>query len=374
MNSLIRLIKKIIPEKAKPLLKQIMAHSIQVPMKWNIQKYGMTGHSIKLEACTMCQLSCVHCPTVEMLQINELAKDSKGYRKEAAMKSTVGWGSLKFSNFKQLIESNPHIRQIELSSFGEIFLNPDLPLMLKHAYERGITLTAQNGVNLNKISDEMIECLVKYKFRNISVSIDGASQKTYSMYRKGGDFDGVLRNIRRINSLKEKYGSKYPKLLWSFIIFEHNEHEILLAKRIARELGMEFSTQLNCFPYYSPVKDKEFVRQHSSQRVATIDELTQKIKKPVFSACTDLWDCPQINWDGKLLGCCCNVWGDFGNVFKEGLKELLRSERYIYAKQMLLGRRKPREDIPCVKCNRYQDPKERRLVIETLNKIPYYSL
>jgi MoaA/NifB/PqqE/SkfB family radical SAM enzyme len=292
MNYLIKLIKSVISEKGKRLLRRIMAKSRHFPIKWNINKHGMSGHRIKLEACSMCQLNCIHCPTVEMLQINGLAKDSKSYRKEAARKSTIGWGSLAFSNFKQLIDNNPHIRRIELSNFGEIFLNPELPLMLRYAYEKGVILTAQNGVNLNNITDEMIECLVKYRFHNISVSIDGASQKTYSMYRRGGDFDRVLQNIRRINSLKEKCRSKYPKLSWSFIIFGHNEHEILKAKRIARELCMEFFTQLNCFPYYSPVKDREIVRQQSSHGVATIDELRQKRKKPVFSNCTDLWDCP----------------------------------------------------------------------------------
>lgn len=37
---------------------------------------------------------------------------------------------------------------------------------------------------------------------------------------------------------------------------------------------------------------------------------------------------PQINWDGKLLGCCLNFWGDFGgNAFEQGLERILTSEK-----------------------------------------------
>lgn len=45
---------------------------------------------------------------------------------------------------------------------------------------------------------------------------------------------------------------------------------------------------------------------------------------------------PQINWDGKLLGCCLNFWGDFGgNAFEQGLEHVLSSENLAYARRML---------------------------------------
>jgi hypothetical protein len=72
--------------------------------------------------------------------------------------------------------------------------------------------------------------------------------------------------------------------------------------------------------------------------------------------CHGLWDDPQINWDGKVLGCCRNFWGDFGgNAFTDGLVESLNSERMNYAKEMLLGQQPARSDIPCTTCNIYID-------------------
>ena len=74
-----------------------------------------------------------------------------------------------------------------------------------------------------------------------------------------------------------------------------------------------------------------------------------------FATCHQLWISPQINWDGKLLGCCINQKDDFGNVFELGLKECLRGKKYVYAKKMLLGKVGPRKDIPCYDCKYYKN-------------------
>ena len=70
--------------------------------------------------------------------------------------------------------------------------------------------------------------------------------------------------------------------------------------------------------------------------------------------CHQLWDHPQINWDGKVLGGCRNFWGDFdGNVFRDGLIDALNNEKINYARDMLLGNNKERDDIPCTTCDIY---------------------
>ncbi len=76
----------------------------------------------------------------------------------------------------------------------------------------------------------------------------------------------------------------------------------------------------------------------------------------VSGLCHALWDSPQINWDGKVLGCGRNFWGDFGpeNAFVEGLSSAVNSERMVYARRMLRGRRPSRADIPCATCEVYR--------------------
>src|SRR5262249_46636579 len=228
---------------------------------------------------------------------------------------------LRFEDFRKLLDDNPGLKSIELSNWGEIFLNPALLSVLELAHERGVELAANNGVNLNKIRPEVLEGLVRYQFRRLVCSIYGASQETYSIYRVRGKFANVINNIRKINELKQRYNSPFPELAWKFVVFGHNEHEVPVAREMARELGMSFATTMNWDPNYSPLRDPEAVPDDYDQ-----------------SYCHQLWDDPQINWDGKVLGCCVNFWGDFGgNAFRDGLTASVNTEQIQYARAMVLG-------------------------------------
>jgi MoaA/NifB/PqqE/SkfB family radical SAM enzyme len=73
----------------------------------------------------------------------------------------------------------------------------------------------------------------------VTCSIDGASPETYGIYRVRGDFDAVINNIERINVHKRAHASDLPHLVWQFVVFGHNEHEIPIAREMAERLGME---------------------------------------------------------------------------------------------------------------------------------------
>ncbi len=296
---------------------------------------------IRLEASTLCQLRCVSCPMP--------------YKENHRI---IGYGYLKIDDFKKLVDENPWIREIELSNYGEIFLNPDLFDIIKYAYIKKIVLTADNGVNLNTVDENTIEALVKYKFRRITCSIDGASNDIYKIYRAGGDFNKVIENIKRINYYKEKYNSRFPLLCWQFVIFGHNEHEIPAAMKMAKDLDMRFFPVLTWDESFSPIRDKEFVKEQTGLSVVTRDEYYQEHGTDYTQViCYQLWNAPQINWDGKLLGCCRNYWDSFGNVFESGLLNALNNEKMKYARAMLMGEQPARDDIVCSTCPVYKHMK-----------------
>lgn len=297
-------------------------------------KNNLFGRMIRLEASSVCQLRCRACSTAR-------GKNRKG---------VIGWGFLKFDNFRRLIDENPDIRTIEISNWGEIFLNPELERIVRYAFHKNVRLKAANGVNLNTVSPSMLESLVKYRFNYLNVSLDGASHETYKIYRRKGSFHQVIRNVEMINEFKKKYESNLPKMSWQFVVFGHNEHEIDKAAEMARDLGMEFRPKLNHTPQYSPVVNSEMVKTKTGIGAASRDEFDKLKRKAYSRPCTQLWDSPQINWDGALLGCCVNKFGSFGNVFEEGLDGALNNEKFTYAKQMIAGLVPPREDIPCLQC------------------------
>jgi MoaA/NifB/PqqE/SkfB family radical SAM enzyme len=294
--------------------------------------------AIRLEVSSFCQLRCPSCPTTSK-----------------AIHPAVGSGFLRLDDFRKLLDENPGLEQIELSNYGEIFLNPHLLQILELAHQRNVVLTAANGVNLNNVKAEVLDGLVKYRLRAMTCSIDAASQDTYKVYRVRGDFATVIANIKTINEFKKFHRSPYPALRWQFVVFGHNEHELPLARQMARDLDMEFVAKLTWDSDFSPIRDKDFVRRQIGVGAATREEYEdQRGEDYMQGICHQLWDNPQINWDGKVLGCCRNFWGDFGgNAFADGLVVSLNHEKMSYAKEMLLGTKPARADIPCTTCEVY---------------------
>jgi len=301
--------------------------------------------SIRMEACSLCQLACPSCPNAQGL-----------------LKDMIGYGYLKFQDFKRFMDKNQHIRRVELSNWGEIFLNPELDEIIEYGFLKNIHLTAWNGVNLNNVSDDMLEKLVKYKFKGMACSIDGASNESYIKYRVGGNYDRVIKNVKRINYFKKKYNSKYPRLSWQFIIFGHNEHELIKARQMASDLNMKFYTKLSWDEEFSPIINADFVRKHSGLGVAYNKEFYKKNKPGYSKYCNELWDKPQINWDGKILGCCPNRKLAFeGEAFKDDFYDIMTSDKINYAREMVQGIVKVKHGIPCTLCWRYEEMKKKNL-------------
>jgi MoaA/NifB/PqqE/SkfB family radical SAM enzyme len=276
-----------------------------------------------------------------------------------AIHPAVGSGFLKFEDFQRLLDLNPHLERIEISNYGEVFLNPHLLRILEYAHRNGVSITMENGVNLNNARDDVLEGLVRYRVKTVTCSIDGASPETYRIYRVRGDFDVVMGNIGKINVHKRDHAGDLPHLVWQFVVFGHNEHEIPAAREMAERLGMEFRTKLTWDSKFSPIRDKAFVRAQTSLPITREEFEEIHGQKYASGICHELWDDPQINWDGKILGCCRNFWGDFGsNAFSHGLIESLNNEKMTYAREMLSGLKPARDDIPCTTCENYHAMRE----------------
>lgn len=308
-----------------------------------------------IDFSTICQLRCVECSTAKGITHSGI----------------VGKGQLSFDNFRKFVSENPEINRIEMSNWGEIFLNKDICAIMSYAYEHGVTLYCGNGTNFNDVSEEVLEGLVKYQVEYLNISIDGASQETYSIYRCNGNFDKVIGNIKRLNFYKELYHSEYPKLSWQFIIFGHNEHELPRIKQLCEELGMAFNPKLN-YSSFSPVINREFVRKESGLGVADREEYKQKHNTEYKVPCYHCFSSPQINWNGDILGCSVNKWRALGNVFVTPLSEWQQSPAYQSLVSLLFEGRPTDIDLPCKYCHNLNKIIQHPLTKEGLTKYNEY--
>lgn len=308
-----------------------------------------------IDICTRCQLKCVSCST------------SKGLIRNGFIKE----GYMYFKDFKYIIENNPYIKTIELSNWGEIFLNPEIHDILKYSFEHEINLYCANGSNFNHVPDKILEDLVKYKFRCLNLSIDGASQETYEQYRIHGSYYKVIENIRRLNYYKTIYNSEYPKLSWQFIIFGHNEHEINKVKELCNELHMIFNPKMN-HSEFSPIKNTEKVKNDAGIDYASRKEYKEKMKTEYKHPCYQCLHSPQINWNGEVLGCCVNKWKGLGNIKDMNLLQIVQSKTYQFMIDVLCGREKANDSIPCYFCPNLKKISESPLNEEGLKRYKDY--
>ena len=172
---------------------------------------------------------------------------------------------------------------------------------------------------------------------------------------RNGNFDAVIANIKKLNKWKEKYHSELPVLQWQYILMAHNECDLEKASVMAKELNMHIFYKFECVKGEFEPKDRERIEKITGFDCFSMKEYNSKFDYTYGSdMCYQTIFSPQINYDGRLLGCCM-LWNeDLGvNVFEEGLVNALNSENYLKMIRLLLGVEEPLhsvKDIPCLHC------------------------
>ena len=96
--------------------------------------------------------------------------------------------------------------------------------MVGYASERNIyTATSSNGHYFNDINCQQT---VESGLNRLIISIDGTNQESYSKYRIGGDLKKVVEGTKNMVQWKKKLKSRTPFIIWQFVVFRHNEHEV----------------------------------------------------------------------------------------------------------------------------------------------------
>ncbi len=176
-----------------------------------------------LDPSNMCQLACPGC-------VHSTRNEALGI---------FDWkpGTLSEARFSALLRSyGPWAAGAYLCNYGEPLLNLATPKLIRacKSYLMGAALSTSLSVRRFDA-----EAYVKSGLDFMNISIDGATQPVYEMYRRNGDLDLVFRNIRALVQARADLRRRAPVMSWNFLAFEHNRHEIPLAAAKARELGVD---------------------------------------------------------------------------------------------------------------------------------------
>jgi MoaA/NifB/PqqE/SkfB family radical SAM enzyme len=143
---------------------------------------------------------------------------------------------MSIERFKKIVDRfAPFVYEVNLHNWGEPLLNPDLFKMIEYAQNKNIGTNMSTNLNTPRETD--IDNLTRSNLEYLIVSLDGTTDDVYAKYRRRGDFNLVMSNLRALVEKRYSLNRKTPVIEWQFIVMKHNIHQVEDARHIARQIG-----------------------------------------------------------------------------------------------------------------------------------------
>jgi len=161
---------------------------------------------------------------------------------ETGITRTRQAGMLDFELFRRVVdEAGPALGRIDFFNYGETFLHKRAIEMCEYIKSRFPHIYLYTSTNGLAFTEEQARRLVNSGIDEVTFSIDGATPGSYVVYRKRGDFDKAIRNLRAAVAEKRRGGRDVPFINWRYILFTHNDsgEEMQRARDLASEIGVD---------------------------------------------------------------------------------------------------------------------------------------
>jgi MoaA/NifB/PqqE/SkfB family radical SAM enzyme len=161
---------------------------------------------------------------------------------ETGITRTRQAGMLDFDLFQRVVdEAGPSLGRIDFFNYGEAFLHKRAVEMCEYIKSRFPHIYLYTSTNGLAFGEEQVRRLVRSGIDEVTFSIDGASQDAYVKYRRRGDFQKAIGNLRIAVEEKRAGGRDVPFINWRYILFRHNDsdEEMQRARAMASEIGVD---------------------------------------------------------------------------------------------------------------------------------------
>jgi len=314
--------------------------------------------------CTLACPGCVHSAHSEALRLFNWPKGTLSEDRLASLLRIYG----------------PHAIGIYFCNYGEPLLNLNTPKLIRLAKCYLLWASLSTSLSVRRFDPE---AYVKSGLDLMILSIDGATQPVYERFRRNGNLGLVLENVRQLVHAKRRLKKRTPVLSWNFLAFEHNVHEIPLAERMARDLGLDQFRVVHPFdvtwddPQIRPAAVKprvELLNWHAASNLPEnwnpfpsdldADAIGRAFADPwkpgvpaVRSSghtCHWLYKNMVMDANGRIMPCCGAPRPDTNLVFAEfdgSQTDPFNSEKYRQARSFFAGAAPPAAGAPhCVNC------------------------
>ena len=271
---------------------------------------------------------------------------------------------MSLETFSIIINKLPSsIKNVSLYNMGEPFLNPDLLLMIKKLKAKSYKIEVHSNFSFYR-KDDFFEELIASGLDILTLSIDGASQATYSQYRQGGNFDLVMGNLRKIQKYNQEKINSTLKIVWKYLVNRYNESELEKAKDIADSLGIQFVTDV--MGLGDDLVDYRLTTSLEARKQTWLPAGKMYIKDCYKDKKTSyLFDCPcpelfsnsTIKPDGKIVGCCWVAKQEnvFGDLITSSFEDIWYNNLYRYSRNLFKeGSDSQPCHTVCERCNNFK--------------------
>ena len=297
---------------------------------------------IIIDPCNLCDIGCPLCPT----GINQLKLKS---------------GVMSFETFKKIIYKIPSLEHIALYNFGEPFKNKDIFKMIAFAFRLHISVGVDSSFSFKK-DDDFFTDIVQSSLEYLRVSIAGTSQETYSSYRRNGNLELVIENIKKLRAAQKSLNKNNPRIILRLLVSRFSQNDITAARKLAEDMGIIF--EMRCLNVGDDLPDYDFsfsVKEREAywlpdRDVCKTEQLTTATDN--VTACPFLSSTFVVNVDGAILPCCLvtDNKNNFGNILSEHILKIWCGKKYIHSRGLFTKENKACGNIVtiCDKCNNYK--------------------
>jgi radical SAM protein with 4Fe4S-binding SPASM domain len=285
-------------------------------------RHNALPFALSIEPTTSCNLRCPQCPS--------------GLRQ-----FTRPTGMLDPAMFAKFVSQvKKHVHSLTFYFQGEPYLNPDFLKMVRVASDNKLyTITSTNA---HYLTDEVSKYTIQSGLDEIIISVDGTSQEIYEQYRVGGDLDKVLAGAQNIIKWKKELKSRTPYVVFQFVAFRSNEHQVSEIKKLGKDMGADI-VRIKTAQIYDFENSQHMIPENEAlSRYKKSSSGNWEIKNKLLDQCWRMWQACVITWDGKIVPCCFDKDAKYqlGDLKTHTFKEIWFSEPYHqFRKSILKGRK-----------------------------------
>jgi len=293
---------------------------------------------------------CHHMPYIIIIDVTNICNLQCPLCYTGSGKSNRAKGTMTYELFQNIIDQvADYALHVCMYNWGEPLLVSNINDYIAYAKSKKISVTISTNLN-KKINEEYAKTIIASGLDRLIISCDGCDQSTYEQYRRGGDYERVLENIKMLVDVKKKLKVRKPFIEWQYLLTSKNEHYVDDARQLAT------LNEVDCFtigkiiiPYGWPKEEYRQWLPRNSQSVTYPNVSKKDLRNP----CRWLWRSIVDNWDGSVVPCCYpdDISADFGNVQHESIKDVWNNDHYRHARTLFCDFNI--NDTVCAQCSVY---------------------